>query len=75
MATLVIKNLPDELHIELKLRAQRHHRSLAREALTLIEQGMAGIPQLTDPLPEPVTLPGGPITIEEIEAAINWGRD
>lgn len=75
MATLVIKNVPDHLHATLKLRAQRHHRSLAKEALTLLEQGMASAPQAAAPLPTPITLPGGPITIEEIESAINWGRE
>ena len=42
MATLVIKNLPDELHAALKARAERHRRSLTKEAVTLIETALAG---------------------------------
>ena len=37
MASVLIKNLPDELHQQLKLRAQRHHRSLNKELIALIE--------------------------------------
>jgi plasmid stability protein len=37
MASVLIKNLPDELHRQLKLRAQRHHRSLNKELIALIE--------------------------------------
>jgi len=37
MASVLIKNLPDELHQQLKLRAQRNHRSLNKELIALIE--------------------------------------
>ena len=37
MASVLIKNLPNELHQQLKLRAQRHHRSLNKELIALIE--------------------------------------
>ena len=40
MASVLIKNLPDELHQQLKLRAQRHHRSLNKELIALIETAM-----------------------------------
>jgi plasmid stability protein len=74
MATLVIKNLPDELHARLKAQAQRHHRSVTKEVVTLIEQALAA-PRGAPKLPPPIKLKGGPITIEEIEAAIAEGRD
>ncbi len=77
MPTLVIKNLPDHLHVRLKLQAQRHHRSLTKEALTLLEQGIAQAPEALSPrrLPEPMRLKGGPLTIDDIESAIAFGRD
>ena len=44
MPTLVIKNLPDALHAQLKERARRHHRSLNKEAVALIEAGVSQTP-------------------------------
>ncbi|MGH8507711.1 MAG: FitA-like ribbon-helix-helix domain-containing protein [Gammaproteobacteria bacterium] len=40
MSTLVIKNLPEELHARLKEQAQRHHRSVTKEVVSLIEAGL-----------------------------------
>ena len=76
MPTLVIKNLPEHLHAKLKLQARRHHRSLTKEALTLLEQGVAQAPALNPRRPpEPVRLEGNPLTIDDIESAIASGRD
>ncbi len=77
MATLVIKNFPDDLHAKLKDQAQAHNRSLAKEALTVIEQGMENISIAPVPyrLPPPVRVKGGRLTIEDIEAAIAEGRE
>ena len=40
MPSLVLKNIPSELHIRLKERAREHHRSLTQEAVTLLENGL-----------------------------------
>ncbi len=40
MPGLVIKDFPPTLHRKLKERAQRHHRSMTREALALLEHGL-----------------------------------
>lgn len=40
MSTLVIKNLPEKLHDKLREQAARHHRSMTKEAVTLIEAGV-----------------------------------
>ena len=40
MPGLVIKDLPETLHRKLKEQAARHHRSMTREALALLEQGL-----------------------------------
>jgi plasmid stability protein len=42
MATITLKNVPDDLHRRLKERAERHHRSLNREAIRCLEEAVAG---------------------------------
>ena len=74
MSTLVIKNLPDDLHARLKQQADRNRRSVTQEAISLIESGIV-VPRVAPTLPPPIKLPGGPITSAEIEAAIDEGRD
>ncbi len=74
MASIIIRDLPDELHERLKAQAKRNHRSLNKEAIALIER------QLTEPraapeLPRPLRLKSGPVTVKQIEAAISKGRD
>ncbi|HWH80841.1 MAG TPA: Arc family DNA-binding protein [Burkholderiaceae bacterium] len=78
MPTLVVKNLPEPLHERLKEQARQHHRSMNKEVVALIEQGLLA-PRSTlapaRPLPPLVRLPTGPVTTEWIEAAITEGRD
>ncbi|MGH8532107.1 MAG: FitA-like ribbon-helix-helix domain-containing protein [Gammaproteobacteria bacterium] len=69
MSTLVIKNLPEDLHARLKEQAQRHHRSVTKEVVSLIESGL-GVQRSESELPPPVELKGGPETREEAEAVI-----
>ena len=74
MSTIVVKNLPDHLHILLKQRAEHNHRSMTKEVVHLIEAGL-GTQQTKRPLPAPVKLRGGRVfSIEEIEAAIADGQ-
>ena len=40
MPTLVIKDLPAQLHRRLKEEAQKAHRSMTREAIYLLEAGL-----------------------------------
>ncbi|NOS99146.1 MAG: plasmid stabilization protein [Phycisphaerales bacterium] len=40
MASLLIRNLPDAIHVRLKQRAARHRRSLSREALVILEASL-----------------------------------
>ena len=74
MPTLVVKNLPDDLHARLKARAQRNHRSVTKEMVFLIEQALHGQPA-PECLPPPVALKGGPLRIKDIEEAIAADRD
>ena len=71
MASVLIKNLPDELHQQLKLRAQRHHRSLNKELIALIEGALNRRPVAE--LPEPVKLLK-PLTQEILDRARKEGR-
>ena len=74
MKTLVVKNFPDHLHAMLREQAQRNRRSVTKEVIRLIESGVAR-QRPKDTLPPPVKLKGGPLTIDEIEAAIAEGRE
>ena len=49
MAALVIKKLPNALHGRLKARAKRHHRSLTKEAVALLELGVKAPPAGSNP--------------------------
>ena len=74
MSTLVIKNLPDDLHARLKQQAERNRRSVTQEAISLIESGIV-VPRLAPPLDPPILLKGGPLRTAEIDAAIDEGRE
>jgi plasmid stability protein len=41
MASITLKNIPAELHRELKKRAEEHHRSLNREILATLKSATA----------------------------------
>ena len=44
MATLNIKNLPDELYTQLKDRAKREHRSVSQEVVHLLTRALRTSP-------------------------------
>lgn len=78
MPTLVVKNVPEPLHERLKEQAQAHHRSVNKEVVALIEQGVLApraARRPARPLPPLVRLSTGPVTTEWIEEAIAAGRD
>jgi plasmid stability protein len=75
MGTLVIKNLPEELHGRLKEQAQRHHRSATKEVVNLLEQCLERQREMA-PLSLPLRLKSGRmLSPEEIEDAINDGLE
>ena len=45
MATLNIKNLPDELYARLKARATEHRRSISQEVVYILERTVAQEPE------------------------------
>lgn len=66
-------DLPDDLIKRVKIRAIHEHKKLKDAIAELIERGLNQQKQAK--IPKPLKLRGGPTTTEEIEAAINWGRD
>lgn len=42
MATMTLKNVPDELYEQLKRSAERHRRSINKEAITCLERALGG---------------------------------
>ena len=78
MATLTLKNVPDDLHRRLKERAARNHRSLNREAIHALERAVA--PEAGDlseriaALQGKMAREGVEATPESVEAAIEHGR-
>jgi hypothetical protein len=55
MPALIIKNLPEPIYQNLKNSAQKHHRSMTREAIFLLEEGMAShsVPMVSECLCPP----------------------
>lgn len=45
MPILHVRNIPQRLYDDIKLRAQREHRSLTAEVIALLERGLAAPPQ------------------------------
>ncbi len=70
-------DLPDDLMMRVKLRAVREHKKLKDAVAEYLDRGMKTPPKIdAKNFPKPIKLIGrGPLTIEEIEAAINWGRE
>ncbi len=68
-------DLPDDLMREIKIRAVHEHKKLKDTIAELLQKGIAAGKTPRPRIPKPVRLRGGPITTEEIEAAIAWGRD
>jgi plasmid stability protein len=51
MPGLLIKDFPPALHRKLKAQAERHHRSMTKEAIVLLEQSLAIAASREPPLP------------------------
>ncbi len=53
MAGLLIRDLPNQLHRKLRERAQQNRRSMAKEALSLLEIALTTPEQAQPSLPQP----------------------
>jgi len=77
MATITLKNIPADLHRQLKKRAEDHHRSLNKEIIATLKNATSGtIPLDSTKLEESVrrarSLFRRPITAREID---RWKRE
>lgn len=68
-------DLPDDLMREVKIRAVHEQKKLKDAIAEFIRKGIAASNSPRRKLPKPIKLRGGPLTTEEIEAAIAWGRE
>ncbi|MDQ3545374.1 MAG: hypothetical protein M3429_02470 [Verrucomicrobiota bacterium] len=68
-------DLPDDLMRAVRIRAVHERKKLKDAIAEFIRKGMAAGKKTPAKAPKPVKLRGGPITTEEIEAAIAWGRE
>lgn len=79
MVNITIKNIPDEVYEKLKDRAKRNRRSINNEVIHLIEsQFRANQVNAEEVLYKARKFRSklkGSLTTEEIEAAINEGRE
>ena len=79
MATLTIKNIPDELHARLKRSAVQHRRSLNSEVIGCLEKALGSTRIDPDAFLAEVrahrkSIPGIFVTDEFLRAAKNEGR-
>lgn len=71
MPSLVIKKLPEDIHVKLKEQAARHHRSMTREAIAILSEGVGRKAIREMPAPYRGNFP---ITEDFINAAKREGR-
>ena len=75
MPGLLIKDFPPELHRRLKEEAARHHRSMTRQALALLEQGLTSPARnAADLLPKPLKA-AKQLAPGDVVSVIRGGRD
>lgn len=79
MKTLSIKNVPDDIYFRLQAQAQRNHRSMNGEVIAVLNQTLPNhLQDVMDVLEQARRVramwTGPPITIEEIQQAIDEGR-
>ncbi|HUF37636.1 MAG TPA: Arc family DNA-binding protein [Anaerolineales bacterium] len=73
MADLLIRGIPDHIHLLLKTRADHNGRSMNMEALALLEEAFSGWRDLPDEPPTPFK-GTFPIDNEWLRRAIEEGR-
>lgn len=79
MATITVKNIPDELYARLKAAAECNRRSINGEIISRIERSLTPRRTPTEPLLARVrklhdSFEGRTLTFEQIEQARNQGR-
>lgn len=72
MASVLIKDIPEDLHQRLKEAAARDHRSMSKQVIAILETALSSRP--AKQLPTPIRLPF-PLTDEWLRQAIDEGRE
>ena len=80
MASLTIKNIPDELYDMLKQSASAHHRSVNSEVIHCLEKTLKPTPMTADQLADAAQalrrrVKAKQLDTEEINQARNQGRE
>ncbi len=80
MATVTVKNIPDELYVQLKVAAARSRRSINSQIIVCIEQNLLPrkipVQEIVDRVRRiRAAVPPGQMTIEQIDAARREGRE
>ena len=71
MPTLVIRDLPPEIHRRLKARAEQHNRSVNKEVITILETSVTEFEQALPPLVKGAF----PVTQDWLDEARRAGRE
>ena len=74
MADLLIRDFPPDLHRKLRQSAEKNRRSMAEEAIALLEMELQGEPPARREPPQPIDL-GFPLTDELLDRAKREGRE
>jgi plasmid stability protein len=72
MASVIIPNMPDDLHRRLATEAARSGRSLDQQVIAVLSGALRSVPPVR--LPKPIQ-PLRPVSAEEVAAAIREGRE
>jgi len=72
MPSLILRDLPEEVHKRLRDRAQRHHRSMTKEAVSILERELVAAGPVRLP---PVVSAAQQIPADVIDRAIEEGRE
>jgi antitoxin FitA len=78
--SITLKGIPEPLYRRIRMSADRHHRSLNSEIIARLEQALAPHAADVEELLRQARrlrerYAGPPVTIDEIEAAINHDRE
>jgi plasmid stability protein len=71
VSSLLLKDVPEELHSQLREQAKRHHRSMNKEAIAVLEAALAV--RYPSELPPPVHVKK-PLSAEMLTKARQQGR-
>ena len=75
MATILIRDVPEEIHAALVLQAEKNRRSKEKQALFLIEGGLRGVKPATDTLAEAAKIRAQCVREVSMEEILKWTEE